>query len=251
MIHVGLRTQQERGYFLEEIKFKFVTIPQINPEQIMQIGDWARLKQTITELSGQESSWSVIEHKLEHLRQVPGESMLAYTQINIYNDCLTLYGIAPSSAVCQKTSRDVAKQFVKNVANRRVREVLIANGLSHDLVAITKLALEQDVLQQLDEPDLEVICMYCSKKGHRRRDCTARNKAIRESNVLSNDPTIRCTNCDTIGHSRNVCRVMSHLQLEQRRQNTNQANERNRNNQSEAENRNTRNDRSERSDRRD
>lgn len=235
-----------------------MTFPQINPEQIMAIRNWPRLKETITELTGQENSWSAIENRLEHLRQAPGESMMSYTQKakTLYNDYLALYGINQSNVVKQKTAREVAKQFIKNAASKKMREVLLAHGLNHDLSTITKVALEQEVLQLMDEPDLEVICSYCNKRGHRRRDCIVRDRAIRESNSLSNDPNIQCTKCDAIGHSAYVCRVVPQVQLEQQRQNQN-ANrssgsgnqDRSNQNQNNRSNRNDRNDRNERNDR--
>lgn len=115
----------------------------------------------------------------------------------------------------------MARQFVKNVASKRVRQAFIAHVLNHDLSSITRLPLEQEVLQQMDEPDVELICSYCKRNGRRRRDCTTRKKAIRESNSLSNDPFAHCTKCDAIGHSAYIYRVTPQVQIEQQRQNQN------------------------------
>lgn len=169
-------------------------------------------------------NWS--ENRLENLRQTAGESMLAYTQRakTIYNDYLALYGMNQNNLIRQKTAREVARHFIKNVSNKKLKNVLMSHGLNHDLSTITKLALEQEVLQRLDEPDYEITCMYCNKKGHKRRECAMRDRAIRESNSLSNDAKIQCTKCDAIGHSSYICRVIPQVQIDLQRQNSYQPN---------------------------
>lgn len=68
--------------------------------------------------------------------------------------------------------------------------------------------MQQEVLQASQEQDSELICAFCGNRGHRQRDCYNRDKAIRESNLLSTDQTARCTGCDSIGHSIAVCKVI-------------------------------------------
>lgn len=237
LIHADLETDYEDFYFIQEIKFKFVAFPQINPDRIMGINDWNELKQTVNELTGQENSWSAVEYRLDNLRQINGESMLAYTQKTtaLYTDYLALYGVAPSHAVKQKTSRDIARQFIKGVASKAVKRALTSHGLTHELSIILKTALEQEVLQQMDEPDMELICMFCTNRGHRRRDCAIREKAIRDSNALSNDPNAQCHKCGSIGHTAYICKVVP--KSEQQKQQSGQSNQNN-NNQNQTSNRN-------------
>lgn len=37
LLHADLQTDYEDFYFIQEIKYKFITLPQINPDQIMDI----------------------------------------------------------------------------------------------------------------------------------------------------------------------------------------------------------------------
>lgn len=113
--------------------------------------------------------------------------------------------------------RLILPELTNYARNRRVRQALMTHGLNHELSEITRLALEQGVTQQMNEPDLELLCAYCKKNGHRSRDCTVRESAICESNQLSNDPLTHCVRCDSIGHSAYVCKVVPQSQNDQQR----------------------------------
>lgn len=81
-------------------------------------------------------------------------------------------------------------------------------GMDQDLESVTRVSIQQEVLQASQDQDHELVCAFCGIRGHRQRDCFNKEKAIRESNLLSTDQSARCTGCDTIGHSIAVCRVI-------------------------------------------
>lgn len=52
-------------------------------------------------------------------------------------------------------------------------------------------------MERLEKLNNELVCAFCGTRGHRQRDCFNRDRAIRESNLLSTDQTARCIGCDT------------------------------------------------------
>lgn len=116
---------------MQEVKYKFIALPQVNPDQIVNINQWPDLKKTINEITGQENSWSSIENRLENLRQTHGEPMSSYAQKTsmLYADYLSRYGAIPPVEAKEKVGRDVARQFIKGMTNSRVRNALISHGI--------------------------------------------------------------------------------------------------------------------------
>lgn len=232
IIYNGLDSIEEDHIFTQEMKFKCAGVQEINTDQIIGASDWPDLKRILNEISGQDGNWSAVEHKIQNLRQTHGESMLTYTQraTNLYNEYLNLYGIALPEVIRDKAGRDIARQFIKGLTSKHVRNALTVHGLRHKLPEIMRLAIEQDSLQQINEPDMELVCLYCCGRGHRQRDCLNRERAIRESNTLSMDSFARCAKCGSIGHTANICKVNPQNRVNQANNQQNQNQQSNQNN---------------------
>lgn len=233
LIYSQIASAQEEAFLANEIKFKLAQINDYNLDPIMRLENYPGIRQNIQALINKDNSWSSMDLRLEELRQLPAESMSEYVQKTkaLYRDFISLYGNSANAAIREKTSRDVAKQFMKNTKNRKVREALIMRGIEGDLESCTLAAMQQEVLQKSHEFDSELVCGFCQSKGHRLRDCNQRERAIRESNILSTDQTARCAGCDTIGHTISVCKVIKRITNNDsghnNNQNPNQTNNRN------------------------
>lgn len=213
LVYPYLNTQSAKMYFVCEIKYKLIILPQCNPEHIMNTQSWLHLKVIIKGMIDSDYSWNTFESKLENLRQEPDETMYGYTQRTkaLFEEYLSIWGEI-SYEIIVKTTRDVARQFIKNIANKKVRDAMLIYGLDHKITAILERALEQEMLHGTTKPETQLQCDFCLSVDHTRRNCLSRARMAKEIRSVPNDAIFHRTKYDSVGYSTNKHAGFSHHQ---------------------------------------
>jgi hypothetical protein len=73
-------------------------------------------------------------------------------------------------------------EFEKSQSSLSIENKRCLFSEASDLADTVSYAIEQDMLQRDDDSDPELICAFCSKRGHRSEACSYKDRVIRQSN---------------------------------------------------------------------
>lgn len=194
--------------FQARIKDKVMSCTWLDIEEVQAARGWNELKEMLEERWRQETSTEKMEEELRNFVQKEGESMSTYarrarTLLREFN--LSEENITPRQRA--KNEEKIVKRFEMGVTDRKLRDILRRKACK-TLDEVETYAIDQKTRLEVEAPDYEVTCNYCQTRGHRERDCRAKQVRLQKSNEAANPTeTNFCNQCNNTGHREKTCFV--------------------------------------------
>lgn len=231
IIWTDLRNADERRKFMRRIKLKVIPCSWISEEDLGNANTWQQIRTFLENGLKRELNPQKLRARVNALSQNIGEKLTDYAKRaeDLMRDYEVLHGNQMNDTLRSTIELQIKEQFENGIFDRKTRDAMTM-AATEKLQASINLALRIQARKEEGIQANEIICAYCSKRGHRQIECRTRQEHLCQSNAAaatSSEPF--CTKCQFRGHTSRDCRMITTQRSDNANRNQNNNNNSNNN----------------------
>lgn len=197
--------------FMRRIKLKVTPCSWISEEELDNANTWPQIRSLLENGLKRELNPQKLRTRVNALSQNVGEKLSDYAKRaeDLMRDYEVLHGNQMNDTLRSTIELQIKEQFENGIFDRKTREAMTM-AATEKLQASINLALRIQTRREESVQANEIICAYCSRRGHRQVECRTRQEHLCQSNsTASTSGEPLCTRCHFRGHTSRDCRMIA------------------------------------------